>query len=86
MTCTKLSNSPSNPLILCSYKNQTPQLQVLRIPPSATGYFERVVFPNQHLLFEAAAQDHLEIYYSVRNDFIEMRRIPCISLKVDEIL
>ncbi|MEL7037482.1 MAG: DUF1830 domain-containing protein [Cyanobacteria bacterium J06592_8] len=86
MTCTKLSNSPSNHLILCSYQNQTAQLQILRITPSETGYFERVVFPSEHLLFEAKAQDHLEVYYSVCDDSIEMRQIPCISLKVDEIL
>ncbi|MDY7019881.1 MAG: DUF1830 domain-containing protein [Cyanobacteriota bacterium] len=86
MTCTKFSNSPSNHRILCSYKNQTAQLQVLRIPPSQTGYFERVIFPAQHLFFEAEAQEHLEIYYSVCDDSIEMKQIPCISLKVNEIL
>ncbi|WP_413166878.1 DUF1830 domain-containing protein [Capilliphycus salinus ALCB114379] len=86
MNFRNLSNLPSNKVFLCSYKNQTSQLQVLRIPNLTTGYFERVVFPEQHLLFEGEDQAHLEVYYSVCCDSIEMKQIPCISLRVDEML
>jgi hypothetical protein len=86
MNFANLSNPLSDSVILCSYKNQTSQLQVLRIISTKTGYFERVVFPDQHLLFEAEDQAHLEVYYRLGCDSIEMKQIPCISLKVNEIL
>ncbi|ERT05828.1 hypothetical protein M595_4235 [Lyngbya aestuarii BL J] len=85
MNFANLSNSSSNNVILCSYKNQTSQLQVLRISHSKTGCFECVAFPFQHLLFEAEDQANLEVYYTACCDSIEMKEIPCISLKVNEI-
>ncbi len=39
--------------ILCSYKNQTPTVQIIRITNIPNWYFERVVFPGELLLFEA---------------------------------
>ncbi len=86
MNFTEYSNLPSNNVILCSYKNKTSQLQVLRIVNHRIGYFERVVFPDQHLLFEAETQAHLEIYYSICSNLIEMKQIPCLSLRVNETL
>ena len=86
MNLTNLSNPSSNNAILCSYKNRTSQLQVLRISKAAAGYFERVVFPDEHLLFETDEQADLEVYYSLCCDRIEMKQIPCISLRVEEIV
>jgi len=39
--------------ILCSYKNQTPNIKIARISNIPNWYFERVVFPGEWLLFEA---------------------------------
>jgi hypothetical protein len=50
--------------ILCSYKNQTPTLQIIRIANIPNWYFERVVFPGELLLFEALPEAVLEIYSS----------------------
>ena len=48
--------------IACIYQNRTPDLQILRISNIANGYFERVTFPGDRLLFEAVPEAQLEIY------------------------
>ncbi len=50
--------------ILCSYKNKTPTLQIIRITNIPNWYFERVVFPGELLLFEALPEAVLDIYIS----------------------
>ena len=50
--------------ILCSYKNKTPTVQIIRITNIPNWYFERVVFPGELLLFEALPEAVLEIYSS----------------------
>ncbi len=50
--------------ILCSYKNRTPTVQIIRITNIPNWYFERVVFPGELLLFEALPEAVLEIYIS----------------------
>ncbi|MGR3279081.1 DUF1830 domain-containing protein, partial [Acaryochloris marina NIES-2412] len=39
--------------IFCSYRNHSPHVQVVRITNIPNWYFERVVFPQQHLMFNA---------------------------------
>lgn len=48
--------------ILCSYANMTDQIQIARITNIPGWYFERVVFPQEYLLFEAPPEAQLEIY------------------------
>ena len=48
--------------ILCSYKNKTPTVQIIRITNIPNWYFERVIFPGELLLFEALPEAVLEIY------------------------
>ncbi len=50
--------------ILCSYKNKTPTVQIIRITNIPNWYFERVIFPGELLLFEALPEAVLEIYSS----------------------
>lgn len=42
--------------------NATHQIQVVRIGNIPNWYFERVMFPGQRLMFEAAAEAVLEIH------------------------
>lgn len=86
MTSVNLSNLPKQSTILCSYQNLTNQLQIIRTKISTTGLFERVVFPGQHLLFEAELEGNLEVYHPVSSDTIEMKKILCRHLKVDEVM
>ncbi|MGL5924257.1 DUF1830 domain-containing protein, partial [Chroococcidiopsis sp.] len=48
--------------ILCSYVNETNQIQVIKITNIPKWYFERIVFPGQVLLFEAIEEAHLEVH------------------------
>jgi len=68
-------NFPSK--ILCGYFNQTRQVQIVRIANIPNWYFERVVFPRQHLLFEACPEAQLEIYTGAMNKGILLDRIGC---------
>ncbi len=68
--------------ILCSYKNKTPTVQIIRITNIPNWYFERVVFPGELLLFEALPEAVLEIYISEEARPILCARFLCDCLKV----
>ncbi len=69
--------------ILCSYKNQTPTVQIIRITNIPNWYFERVVFPGEMILFEALPEAVLEIYISEEAIPILGDRFLCDWLKVN---
>ena len=50
--------------ILCHYHNRSSDLQIVRITNISNWYFERVIFPDDVLIFEAIAEATLEIYKS----------------------
>lgn len=80
-------NLPSQPIetpILCSYKNKTNQLQVMRLKQSSQGYLERVIFPGEYYLFQAKPQEEVEIYSKVNEEMIESEHLLCQSLQVEE--
>lgn len=76
-------SSPSLPSdgsnrILCYYENATSQVQIARIANIPNWLFERVVFPQQRLLFEALPEALLE----VRTNTSLLDQIPCLRLQV----
>ncbi|NJM67349.1 MAG: DUF1830 domain-containing protein [Acaryochloris sp. RU_4_1] len=68
--------------IVCSYSNHSSKLQVVRIANVANWYFERVVFPKQHLMFNAPRTGHLEVHTSEIATAIQVDCIPCKQLRV----
>ena len=70
--------------ILCYYANVTNQIQVVRIGNIPNWYFERVVFPGQRLMFEAAVEAVLEIHTGAVASAILSDKIPCYVLRVIE--
>jgi len=69
--------------ILCSYKNKTAMVQIIRIINIPNWYFERVIFPGELLLFESLPEAVLEIYSSEEvNPFLSDRFL-CDWLKVN---
>ena len=69
--------------ILCSYKNATNTIQIARITNIPHWYLERVVFPGQHLLFEAVKQAQLEIHSAKIASAIPADTIDCQQLQVN---
>ncbi len=67
-------------MILCCYVNHTDKIQVGRISNVRDWYFERVVFPGQHLLFEAPNSAELEIYTSTFSTALLEQKIKCDNL------
>lgn len=77
-------SSKGNNQILCYYANVTNQIQVVRIGNIPYWYFERVIFPGQRLMFEAAAEAVLEIHTGAVASAILSDKIPCYVLRVIE--
>ncbi|MEG4029990.1 MULTISPECIES: DUF1830 domain-containing protein [unclassified Microcoleus] len=73
-----------NNQILCYYANVTNLVQVLRIENIPNWYFEKVMFPGQRLMFEAAAEAVLEIHTGTVASAILSDKIPCYVLRVIE--
>lgn len=67
--------------ILCSYINTTNRTQVIRIIGFPHYQFERVVFPGQELMFEAASEAQLEVFTSSPISAMLADRICCDRLK-----
>ncbi len=76
-----LSDSPD--LILCYYTNTTAVLQTACVSGSADIAFERIVFPQQRLLFEAPLDATLEVRTcsSIGETIVQ---IPCLQLQVNQ--
>ncbi|ABW27896.1 DUF1830 domain-containing protein [Acaryochloris marina] len=69
--------------MLCSYVNQTPFLEIIRISNIQNWYFEKVVFQQQRILFECHTQAVLEIYSSEFSTALLVDKIACELLQVD---
>lgn len=67
--------------VFCHYVNQTRQVHIICINCSSFS-FERVVFPQQHFLFKAPQEAHLEVYTSEIVSAVLLDRIPCDQLHV----
>lgn len=70
--------------IFCCYVNATSKIQIARISNIPNWYFERVVFPGQRLVFEAAEQAVLEIHTGMMASAILSDNIPCDRLCINE--
>jgi hypothetical protein len=77
-------SSKGNNQILCYYANATNLVQVVRIANIPNWHFERVMFPGQRLMFEAAAEAVLEIHTGAVATAILSDKIPCYVLRVIE--
>lgn len=74
--------SQQQEFIVCSYRNCSPRVQVVRITNIPNWYFERVVFPQQYLMFNAPPKAHLEVHTSEIATAIQVDCIPCEQLRV----
>ncbi len=70
--------------LFCSYLNASSSIQVVRITNIPNWYFERVVFPGQHLVFEALPDAILEVHTGMMASAILSDQIPCSRLVVEE--
>lgn len=70
--------------IVCCYVNATSKIQIARITNVPNWYFERVVFPGQHLIFEAVSTAQLEIHTGMMASSILSDMIPCVQLQVED--
>ncbi|MBD2103897.1 DUF1830 domain-containing protein [Leptolyngbya sp. FACHB-261] len=70
--------------ITCCYVNASSKIQIVRITNIPHWYFERVVFPGQHLLFESVPQASLEVHTGTVMSSILSDTICCSQLQVQE--
>lgn len=67
---------------LCCYTNTTRHIQIVRMVDVPNGYFERVVFPGERLMFEAPQAARLEVHTGAIASSISTDTIPCEQLQV----
>ncbi len=76
--------SDNSECIVCCYRNVTSKIQVARITNIPNWYFERVIFPGQHLVFESTPEAQLEIHTGMMASAILSDTIPCYRLRVEQ--
>lgn len=69
--------------ILCYYTNPTHSIQIVRVTNSKNLNFEKVIFPQQRILFETTSEGQLEIYTSQIGEQKIAQIIPCQNLQVE---
>lgn len=78
----QLSSQVASP-ILCYYINDTADMQIIRLVSESAYYFERIVFPEERVLFEAFLDSYLEIH-SPFPDETRITRSECRLFQVHE--
>lgn len=68
--------------ILCYYANTSNQLQIARIKNIPGWRFERLIFPQERLLFEALPEALLEIYAITAAIATPLKHLSCAQLRV----
>ena len=76
----KFLDNDSSSRILCSHTNLSHYIQIIRLKNSPGLHWERVVFPGQRLMFEAAPKAKLEVQLSETRSVV----LPCCQLRVTE--
>ncbi|MEQ8754133.1 MAG: DUF1830 domain-containing protein [Coleofasciculus sp. G1-WW12-02] len=76
-------NDISN-LMLCYYTNGTGKTLIARITNIPNWRFERIIFPQERLFFEAPSQAKLELHHNGETAMSLIDSIPCSYLKVQE--
>ncbi len=60
LTCPATERSTAK--MLCCYTNSTRNIQLIRVLDSQNCNYEKVVFPQQRILFETILDGRLEVY------------------------
>lgn len=71
-------------IALYYYKNDTSQVQIIRVVPENPQRFEKVVFPGEQFLFYATPDSKLNIYTSATAGLAIINQIPCAELPILE--
>ena len=79
----KVKNDHAFPHILCFHSNSTPYLQIIKLINSKDFELERVLFPQERLMFTAATEAQLEITICQNGFPGRPERISCDRLQVD---
>lgn len=73
----------SVPDMLCYYVNSTSKTQLIQVTNGQKIYWERIIFPQQRILFEAVPEFKLEIQNNQLENIRVTKTIPCQDLKVN---
>jgi sucrose-6-phosphate hydrolase SacC (GH32 family) len=68
--------------MLCYYKNESQGVQILKIDNVEDWYFERLVKPEERLVFEAPEMAQLQIHYPSSSQYKSLEIIPCYQIRV----
>ncbi|MDJ1169038.1 DUF1830 domain-containing protein [Roseofilum sp. BLCC_M154] len=68
--------------MLCYYKNESQQVQILTIDNVEDWYFERLVCPEERLAFEVPEMAQLRIHYQSVGEEKIVEVLPCYQIRV----
>ena len=71
--------------MVCHYTNSTRKMQLIRVIDSQNLYSEKIVFPQQRILFEAVPEGQLAIYTNQAGIPRCIQIIPCQNLQVNQV-
>ncbi len=71
--------------ILCYYTNSSRTMQHIQLKNSSNFDLEKIVFPQQRILFEAIPQGKLEIYTVQTGKLSCIKIISCHNLQVNQV-
>lgn len=69
--------------MLCYYVNLTSKTQLIQVTDDLKIYWERIIFPQQRILFEAVPQFKLKIQSNQPENIRVTKTIICQKLKVN---
>jgi hypothetical protein len=70
--------------ILCYYTNSTPKIQLIRVLDGHNCNYERVVFPQQRILFETTPEGRLEVYLERVGNSVLEQTFSCQNLPANQ--
>ncbi len=70
---------------LCYYTNYSQTIQLVRVSHSGNLNLEKIVFPQQRILFETMPEGQLEIYTRQGRSTKCLEIIPCHILQVSQV-
>ena len=82
---TSSTSSLKVPTILCSYLNSTNKVQLIRVWNGRNYSLEKIIFPQERILFEATSVGILEIHAKRKGRQLLEDIFSCSNLQVNQL-
>ena len=77
------SVSTQHSKILCCYFNSTNLIQIIKVLEHKSYSLEKIIFPQQRILFESTLLGQIEIYQPQGQQILK-KTVPCTSIRQEQ--